>query len=177
MANNKELLDFLQKYHASIGFGKMPNYAPQHDLKNLGVICIEEMYEDLSAEEYDEFVRQWVKTFGLEREDMLDGYRRFIQMNKCIIGESKTDTVAQAAEVSGYAEVPMEIKALIDALFGRACLAAYWYAVRDVTVEGKTPAFINYHKLENLFKETLNAIEGIESKKGNKLRKEMEDDE
>ncbi|MBQ9692938.1 MAG: hypothetical protein IJV70_07260 [Clostridia bacterium] len=176
MADNKELLDFLQKYHASIGFGKMPNYAPQHDLKNLGVICIEEMYEDLTAEEYSEFVRKWVETFGLEPLDMLDAYKKFLQMNRCIIGAGKMDTIAQAAEASGYAAVPLETKALIDALFGRACLAAYWYAVRDVTVEGQTPAFINYHKLENLFKEALNAIEGIESKKGNKLRKEQEDE-
>lgn len=170
MANNEALLSFLKKYHSTVGGNGLPWYGPQRDLTNLGVIVIEEMYEDLIRDDHPKLVKDWMEAFSVSKEEALEGYAAFLRMAKCMLGETRQETVAEAAQASGYDEVPMKVKGLIDSLFGRAMMAAYWYTVRDVTdsVTKEMPPWINYHKLDNLFQEAMNSLEGDESKRGRK---------
>ena len=114
-----------------------------------------------------------MKEFPVSEEELREGWKAFLEMSRCMIGDSREETVAEAAKASGYDKVPLRVKGLIDSLFGRAAMAAFWYAVRDVT-DSQTkqmPAWINYHTLENMFQEAVNSLDGDESRKGERLIK------
>lgn len=175
MANNDKLLAFMRRYTASVGGMSTPGYAPQRDITNLGAIAMEECAEDIFTDTPPKFVADWMSKFKISREELEDAYRKFLKMHR-IVGPSRYPTVAEGARDSGYDAVPIEVKALIDAVFGRAMMAAYWYGIRDVTILGEEPPhWTQYNRLETLFKELLNAAEGDETLCGEKLKEELFD--
>lgn len=177
MANLDKIMAFMRRYTASVGGTSAPGYAPQRDITNLGAIAMEEGLEDIMAQEPPKFITDWMSAFGISREALIDAYLKFLKMQR-IVGPSRYPTVADGARDSGYGDVPLEVKALVDAIFGRAMLAAYWYGIRDVTVLGEEPpTWTQYNRIENLFKELFNAMEGDESPRGKKLKEELFDGE
>lgn len=156
MANNNELMRFVQQAHMSIGGGNAAFYTPHYDLTNLGIIAMEEMWEDLVAEEPAPMIRDAMEKFNISKEELVKTYNLFIEANERITGPYRSETVDTAFREVGYFDTRMEVRMLIDALWGRALLGAFWYTVRDKIIPGeKIQKFIQYDKLESLFKASI----------------------
>lgn len=161
MANNEELLNFLKQAHMSMGGGAMgmPAYTPQYEIAYLGVIAMEEIWEDLV--DPPEYVKELMEEYQIDRAELLDAYNKYIEANKRITGDHKSKTIEEALEGTGYLETRLEARLVIDSLFGRAMLGAFWYGVRDKVIEGSRPnRFIGYDKLENLLKRSVRLEDG-----------------
>ncbi len=161
MANNNELIQFMSKAHMSMGGGSMgmPAYTPQYEISYLGIIGMEEMWEDLVNP--PDFVKEFMDRFNITREELVDTYNKYIEANKRITGENKSETVLKSLQESGFMDSRLEVRLVIDALFGRAMLGAFWYGVRDKIVEGVKPnKFVGYDKLESMMKRSVYLEEG-----------------
>lgn len=160
MADNKRLLAFLSKYHTMMIPTGLPPYEPHHATPYVFMPAVDEIYEDLNADPVPEAITEACGSLGTTVESLKDTFRKWMDANTRICGASKDNTIADGMQRSGYLDCPYVDRIIVEALFGRAMLAAVWYTLRDITEEGGVPdRWTFYNELGTLLKTSVTGKE------------------
>ena len=160
MADNKRLLAFLSKYHTMMIPTGLPPYEPHHAVPYVFMPAVDELYEDLNADPVPAAIAEACGSLGTTVDSVKDTFRKWMDANTRICGENKDFTVEDGMQRSGYKDCPFVDRLIVEAMFGRAMLAAVWYTLRDITIEGEAPdKWTFYNELGNLLKTSVTGEE------------------
>lgn len=170
MANNEKLLTFLKEKTENVSLGDgTPVYAPQRDVVTLFMLAVTEAWEDLDMEpksRYTLLAEKW----GFDKNRLLETYNRYIDMLNTFHFDQAA-TIDEAAVLSGFADTDPRLTMLIEAMVGRYMAAAWFYGVKDITIQGETPPpFAGYEDLQTLFQEVRLELDGIETEKAASIK-------
>ena len=172
MANNEQLLEYLKEKTENVSLGKgTPVYSPQRDIVSLFMLAVTEVWEDLDKEPKSKYT-QLAEKWGFSQNRLLETYNCYIEMLNTFHFDQAA-TIDEAAVLSGFADCDPRLTMLVEAAVGRYMAAAWFYGIKDITIQGETPPpFAGYEDLQTLFQEVRIGLDGVETKKAASIKEE-----
>lgn len=147
-----------------------PAYAPQRDILALFPVAVNQLWLDIDEDTWNKRYSSLMKKWKLEKNQVLHAFNLYVD-TMTHFQQGVAATFDEAADLTGFSELNPRLVLLIEAMIGRYVAAAYFYGLKDVTIQGEDPPpFAGYDTFHKLLEEIKDGLDGVESEYARQLK-------